>query len=126
MTMNNQQLTEMAKQINAQIMTMPQMQERMDEAQQATAQAPAELTAATDCATAALDSRIQACEDLGGASKRELADAQKQDRDMQFRVIGLKASAPNKFTGNRKAWRSWACTMKAYLSSQYRGARNAM
>ena len=56
------QLTEMVERINQQLATISTMQEAAETARQATAQALAELTQATDIMSQGLDQRLKECE----------------------------------------------------------------
>ena len=125
--MDNNQLTQMIERINEQIATISTMQENADAAQAATAQALAELTQAAQAANSAMDLRMQQCEITLEAIKTELKAAQESRRSGgRDRLMDIKAASPGKFGGNRRNWRTWARTMKAYMNVQFQGARKAM
>ena len=124
--MSNTQLTEMIERAMGQLAELATAHDITEGRSVSTAQALEELTAATHLMSAEMDRRIQACEGSLEALKAELEQAQKSERERTFRLLDAKSMRPNRFGGNRKAWRTWSRTMKAFLNSQYPGARDAL
>ena len=131
MVMSNVQLTEMMERVQQQLSDMSIAQDGLvassatqEAAQQASAQALAELTQATDIMARGLDERIIACEGSIEELKKLLEESKHSDRS--FRLFDSKSMKPNKFNGNWKLWKAWSRSVKAFLNSQYTGARRAL
>ena len=95
--MSNRQLIEMVERLNSQFATLTTMAEAAVAANQITAQELADLCNATDLMSQAMDERIQACEGDVEASKKELKEAQKMEResrDRHFRLVDPKTMRP--------------------------------
>ena len=120
-----QSLQQMLDVISEQVTSLATAQDLQNERLWIAEQQQQDLQRATDTCTQDLESKIAAGEDVVKALQLEIEQAKATMSTLststgtkrEMRLIDDKTKIPTVFAGNRKQWRSWQRSVKAYLNS---------